>query len=239
LVLRPVPLTLDSLLIVLPAPSPSVLEAVEQHQKAVSCGRRYRNQCRRCEANGGFVRHELRRRQVRLIVLLTVQVLWIVVARWKCSRCGHRFTDLPDFLLPHRRYAKDSSLPLAREYLEHDQRSYQQVAAPQGMVRGYVTREGAAAIDERALHRTTVWRWVTWLGAQTAALQVGMQLWLEHDPLSTLHHFSAAVAPHKFRSLRREEQLRAARRLLRLSDLWDATFGRPFFPRFATRPRDS
>ena len=77
-------------------PSP-VLEALNQHRQAVSKGTRYRNRCGRCEANGGFTRHELRRRGVRVIVDLTVQVCSIVVARWRCSRCGHVFTDLPDF----------------------------------------------------------------------------------------------------------------------------------------------
>jgi len=84
-------------LIVLDAGSPSVLEAVEQHQRAVSAGRRYRNRCGRCEAASGFTCHERRRRKVRVIVDLTVQVLSIVVIRWRCSRCGLGFTDLPDF----------------------------------------------------------------------------------------------------------------------------------------------
>jgi hypothetical protein len=75
----------------------SVLLALDEHRQAVCEGRRYRNRCGRCEANGGFTRHELRRRQVRVIVDLTVQVCSIVVARWRCSRCGLVFTDLPDF----------------------------------------------------------------------------------------------------------------------------------------------
>lgn len=76
---------------------PSVAEALNQHRRAVAKGTRYRNRCGRCEANGGFTRHDLRRRQVRVIVDRTVQVCSIVVARWRCSRCRHVFTDLPDF----------------------------------------------------------------------------------------------------------------------------------------------
>ena len=102
---------------------------------------------------------------------------------------------------------------------------------------GYVTPPGQSKIDERALHRSTLWRFVFFLGAQTAALQVGLQLWSEHDPLSTMHRFVGAVAPHKYRSEQRGEILRTARRLLHLIDRWDRTFAEPFFPRFATRPR--
>jgi len=75
----------------------SVLEALNQHRQAIAKRVRYRNRCGRCEANGGFTRHDLRRRWVRVIVDRTVQVYRIVVARWRCSRCGHVFTDLPDF----------------------------------------------------------------------------------------------------------------------------------------------
>jgi hypothetical protein len=126
---------------------------------------------------------------------------------------------------------------LAREYVEQDTRLLEQVVAPQGRVRGYVTPPGQAQIDERALHRSTLWRFLGWLGLQTLALEAGLQLWSEHDPLSTLHRFLGAVAPHKYRSPQRGECLRTARRLLHLQDCWDRTFPESFFPRFATRSR--
>jgi hypothetical protein len=126
---------------------------------------------------------------------------------------------------------------LAREYLEQDTRSLQQVVAPRGRVIGYVTPADQQRIDERALHRSTLWRFLAFVGAQVTALQSGLQLWSEQEPLSTLHRFLGAVAPHKFRSPPRGECLRTARRLLHLLDRWDRTFHEPFFPRFATRSR--
>jgi len=126
---------------------------------------------------------------------------------------------------------------LARDYLEQDLLSYQRTVAPGGRTIGYVTPPGQKKIDERALHRTTLWRFVFFLGAQTAALQAGLQLWGERDPLSTLHRFVGAVSPHKYRSEQRGEILRTARRLLHLIDRWDRAFTESFFPRFATRPR--
>ena len=126
---------------------------------------------------------------------------------------------------------------MARDYLQQDQLSYQRIVAPGGRAIGYVTRQGQERIDERALHRSTLWRFLFFLGAQTAALQAGLQLWSEHAPLSMMHRFVGAVSPHKHRSEQRREMLCTARRLLHLIDRWDRAFSEPFFPRFATRPR--
>ena len=142
----------------------------------------------------------------------------------------------PPFVLPYRRYASTSLMPLARKYLEQDDLSYQRTVAPQGRI-GYVSRSDEQKIDERALNRSTLWRFLLFLGTQTVALQMGLQLYSEHDPLSSLHRFVGAVAPHKYRSPQRAEILRSARRLLHLIDRWDGIFPEPFFPRFATRSR--
>lgn len=143
----------------------------------------------------------------------------------------------PTFLLPYRRYASTSLMPLARDYLEQDGLSYQRAVTPHGRVIGYVTPAEQSKIDERALHRSTLWRLLGSLGLQTVALQFGLELLSEHDPLCALHRFVGAVAPHKYRSQQRGEILRTARRLLHLIDHWDRTFHETFFPRFATRPR--
>ncbi len=144
----------------------------------------------------------------------------------------------PTFVLPYKRYCRQSLLPLAWKYLEEDRSSYAScVSKTKGVVRGYVTPSGQAATDERALNRSTLWRWVGYLGAQTIALQYGLDLWQQHDPSSSLHRFAGAVAPHKYRTPQRGECLRTARRLLHLIDRWDRAFAEKFFPRFATRAR--
>lgn len=143
----------------------------------------------------------------------------------------------PTFLLPYRRYASTYLIVLARNYLEQDQLSYERAVRPEGRVIGYVTPPGQQKIDERALHRTTLWRFLSFLGLQLPALEAGLALWSRHDPLSSMHRFAGAVAPHKYRSERRAQILRTARRLLHLIDHWDRTFAKSFFPRFATRPR--
>jgi hypothetical protein len=147
------------------------------------------------------------------------------------------FTDFPSFILPYRRYASLSLLPMAHDYLQQDQLSYQRAVAPGGRVIGYVTPPEQKQIDERALHRSTLWRFLLFLGCQSTGLQAGLDLWSEHDPLSSVHRFLGTVAPHKYRSEKREEILRTARRLLHLIDHWERTFAESFFPRFATKPR--
>ena len=96
---------------------------------------------------------------------------------------------------------------------------------------------GQTQIDERALHRSTLWRFVTFLGLQTAALQYGLELWQEHEPTSSLHRFEGAVAPRKHRSEQRGTLLRTRAAYWSLIDRWDRTFAEKFFPRFATRAR--
>lgn len=92
--------------------------------------------------------------------------------------------------------------------------------------------------DNRCLSHTTLWRWLTYLGTMTVALQQGTDLFLQHFPSSSMHRFEAAVAPWKYRSDERSHILRQARRLLYLNDCWQQVFaGERFFPRFATMAR--
>jgi hypothetical protein len=92
-----------------------------------------------------------------------------------------------------------------------------------------------SAIEERALHHSTIWCMLSWLGSLSAALAQGRQQIQEQHPASTCHRFVGAVAPHKFRSPQRELFLQRSRQLLHLITEWEALFPQKFFPRFATR----
>jgi hypothetical protein len=77
---------------------------VEDHNRAV-CRRGpdrawHRQSCARCDNPGPFAPHDLRRRGLRLIVNHMVLVVTTWLARWKCRKCGHVFTDYPDFRTP-------------------------------------------------------------------------------------------------------------------------------------------
>jgi len=138
-------------------------------------------------------------------------------------------------VLPYKRYACQTLLHLAGIYVENDRQSYRQTASPGKRVTGYQTPKGSPAIDERALHHSTIWCMLTWLGSQCAALTHGRQQIQGHDPGSTCHRFVGAVAPHKFRSPQREQVLHCSRQLLYLGAEWERLFSQKFFPRFAAR----
>jgi hypothetical protein len=74
-----------------------------------------------------------------------------------------------------------------------------------------------------------------WLGSLTLVLDQARAMILQHNPESTCHRVDASVDPHKARSLDRMAKLETARRLLQIIPEWEACFGCPFFPRFATR----
>ena len=126
-------------------------------------------------------------------------------------------------------------LELSAVYLENDRQSYRRTVRLRGPITGYQTPVGATTPDERALHHMTVWRMLTWLGCQLAALAQGRQLIQQQNPTSTCHRFAGAVGPHKFRSPERERLLRQSRQLLHVVAEWEASFPEKFFPRFATR----
>ncbi len=90
-------------------------------------------------------------------------------------------------------------------------------------------------MEERALHHSTIWCMVAWMGVQSAALAAGRQQIQERNPASTCHRFLGAVAPQKFRSPQRGQVLCRARQLLHLIVEWEGLFRAKFFPRFATR----
>ena len=123
---------------------------------------------------------------------------------------------------------------LAASYVENDRQTYRETASPGGRTTGYVTPPGVSAIEERKLDHRTIWRMLGWLGGQVAALLVGRRLIQERHPSSTCHRFVGGVAPHKFRSRKREQLLRHSRQLLQLIAEWEGLFPARLFPRFAT-----
>jgi len=126
-------------------------------------------------------------------------------------------------------------LHLVETYVAQDDASYRSVVEGGPASRkGYETASGAFLPDEDALHHSTVWRTLSWLGSLDTPLQSAMDLILHHDPTSTIHRFAGAVAADKFRSSKREQCLRTARHLLMAMHEFQQVVGRRFFPRFAT-----
>jgi hypothetical protein len=98
-------------------PGLTAAREVEEHNRAVR--RRgsdrvcYRKSCARCDAEGQLQPHDVRPRGLRLIVSHRVLCMTVWLARWRCRKCCHVFTDYPDFRTPLqalRRSAPASSL---------------------------------------------------------------------------------------------------------------------------------
>jgi len=119
--------------------------------------------------------------------------------------------------------------------VENDRQSYRETASPGKRAIGYQPPPGSSVVEERALHHSTIWCMVAWMGVQSAALAIGRQQIQERNPASTCHRFLGAVAPQKFRSPQRQQLLCRARQLLHLIAEWERVFSTKFFPRFATR----
>ena len=100
--------------------------------------------------------------------------------------------------------------------------------------KGYQTADGKHLPGDDALHHSTVWRTLSWLGSLDTSLRSAIDLILHRVPSSKVHRFAGAVSARKFRSSKREQQLRTARRVLFAMSEFQQVFGRPFFPRFAT-----
>jgi len=127
-------------------------------------------------------------------------------------------------------------LYLAARYVENDQVSYREAVSPGGRRTTYQSPPGTPALEERGLlAHSTLWRVLTWLGGQLAALAAGREQIQQQYPDSTCHRFVGAVAPQKSRSPQRAQVLRRSRQLLHLRAEWDLLFPEKFFPRFATR----
>jgi hypothetical protein len=78
-------------------------EEVKTHTRRVELGERvrYAQACPCCGAveKESFRLHDCRRRKFRLVLERCIQVAVSWILRWRCLRCGKRFTDYPPFRL--------------------------------------------------------------------------------------------------------------------------------------------
>jgi DNA-directed RNA polymerase subunit RPC12/RpoP len=76
-------------------------EEVKTHTRRVELGERvlYAQACPHCGAveKESFRWHDCRRRKFRLVVEQYIQIALSWILRWRCLRCGKRFTDYPPF----------------------------------------------------------------------------------------------------------------------------------------------
>ena len=90
----------------------SIAEEVKTHTEKIEQGQAilYAQACPRCGRNQGFGRHQIRRREFRIIVDGWVRLIPSWICRWKCKACGKTFTDYPPFH-SRRKAAATPSIP--------------------------------------------------------------------------------------------------------------------------------
>jgi hypothetical protein len=124
-----------------------------------------------------FRRHALRQRTFLVIDGRYVRSIPCVLVRWRCSVCGRTFTEYPPFAVPHKRYALAQLAPRALRYVEDDSISYRK-----GVLESYLPvfhwpLDGVTESwgdDTRVLAHSTLYRWVSALGAPPYAIPEGL-----------------------------------------------------------------
>jgi hypothetical protein len=184
--------------------------------------------CPGCQQEGSAYRaHDRRRRQFYVIVGNWVQRFFTTLIRWKCILCGTTFTFYPSFCVPYKRFVLADITRLSERYVEADEASYRSVVHCQGMAIGYAEEPSMS----KQLSPSTVWRWLGDFGACAARLQAGLRLIQEKDPSLALHRQIRPVAPQKYRTEQRREQLQTGRFLLAVAEVFNRLFGQVIFPR--------
>ena len=197
--------------------------------------------CPRCHQKPAFFkRHDVRQRQLRVIVGRFIESVLLLLIRMKCPRCGKTFTDYPPFALPYKRFVSWQILERALWYLQDDAMTYEQAtrqhhtdipngrAPPQQPMPVFYPDVGKAP----SLAPSTVYRWITTLGSLKKTLQAATNLLLDKD--ADIHRHAVDIAARKFRSAERKNRLKDALSLLHAEAAYRAWFGCSIFPQLAT-----
>jgi hypothetical protein len=230
-----------------------VVQAIRRYEQDVRHHRvRPRlSQCPRCgcpaETRALFRCHETRARTFLVVVRDLVYTILSVITRWKCPRCRRTFTWYPAFAVPHKRYVLAVILERCRAYVESEEASYRKGVQergkpvfheqPQGrQITADSTEREKANETVRALAHTTLYRWVSTLGAWAHTLRRARELIKQRRPGTLLFRELAdfRVASGKCRSRARRRVLHACRSLCVTEAVYAAVFGVSIFPHLAT-----
>lgn len=136
----------------------------------------------------------------------------------------------------HKRYAKQVVLEQSEVYLGATS-PYAEALKSDGRPLQYDLFEGGTIVRGKdplpALAPSTLWRWLSWLGAMPRTLRAAWKLIRERDPEGTLHREVWALLPRNCRSEQRRVVLQRAMQLIVANRLLARLFGQEMFPHFA------
>jgi hypothetical protein len=125
---------------------------------------------------------------------------------------------------------KDTIVMLSTEFIGIPDSSYGRVTTADGAPIEYVSNSD----DAPTLRRSTLWRWLSWLGSMPQTLNAATQLLYQKQPRLTVHRDVWTVEASKYRSDSRQLRVQNAFRTLVVCKLFDRIFSAPLFPTFAT-----
>lgn len=183
--------------------------------------------CPSCQEVGGLRKHEFRARGFWSVVSQEVTKIPSFVLRVACKLCDAGMTVLPDFALPHKRYVLPEVVASSERYLLDHAATYESAARADGRP-VFHDAEGSA----RA--RSTVHRWIGFLGSLVMLLGSATDLLREADPAYSPLTEMDPISPRRYRSEARRECLERAHRLLRVRARLREAIDIEMFPRIAT-----
>lgn len=184
-----------------------------------------------------------------MIVRRLVRKVLSSVVRWVCPACGHRFTDLPPFAYPRKRYVRAQIVSRCERYTEDDGATYRSAALDGGLavfhdvapadvaptdIAPAGDRSAPPEPDDRCLTPSTVWRWISSLSELTTTLLRSLEAIRARSPSSTIFRRALLVPRRKYRSERRRERLESVRRLIHADLEYRPLYGGSIFPGVAT-----
>lgn len=152
------------------------------------------------------------------------------MVRWRCSGCNKRLPQYPDFILPYKRYPRQTVMEYVAQYTENDQVSYR------GIFSGKWVGSQEHDHDERQLSHSTIWFWVESIARYDNLIPAAQAMILQADPASVISRSLAAltVPAVKYATIARKKLLMKCRRVLHADAAYRNYFGFTFFPNFWT-----
>ena len=215
-------------------PPTATLEDIKAHQERVEKDKITPDNlppCSRCSVESAFFKvHAYRERQFLIIIEMLIKAAFCTLVRFRCSGCGKTFTDYPDFAIPHKHYARQSVMEFSANYLESDDRTYQQAVMVDNSSPGYPQSDSTLA-------PSTIHRWITTLGQFTQTCRIALTLIVQENPaLSICRDLARLIIPHrKYKTNHRRKQLIGCRQMVIIQDFFQTTFQTSIFTKLAMR----
>lgn len=172
----------------------------------------------------------MRSRIILLVVLSIVERVKTYLTRWKCTSCLCTFTLYLDFALAHKRYEASFIFARCSAYVEDKARTYREGVLRDGLPIMYEDADSGTQ-----LWPSTLWRWMSTLGAFPETTRYALHLIKQKSPSTGLFRGLSMhrIGECKYRTLGRKRVLERCLSLLVACRVYAQLFGMSVFPELA------